>query len=152
MARGEARAGPRQERPQPVRATSSQKIIRAESGHRTGPAGFDLGQEAAIPHRIIGVPLGNTEINAVNYLSHRSWLATSHFVLGFFFFVGHLWHTGRLDLIEGSNGRTDGERLDMQLLDIHQRNFAIALTMRKRRIPLLAFKSQTTCNIPPSLT
>jgi len=24
-----------------------------------------------------------------------SWLATSHFVLGFFLFVGHLWHAGR---------------------------------------------------------
>ncbi|PHT58586.1 Photosystem II CP43 reaction center protein [Capsicum baccatum] len=36
-----------------------------------------------------------TEINAVNYVSPRSWLATSHFVLGFFFFIGHLWQTGR---------------------------------------------------------
>ncbi|CAN7046316.1 unnamed protein product [Brassica oleracea var. botrytis] len=36
-----------------------------------------------------------TEINAVNYVSPRSWLSTSHFVLGFFLFVGHLWHTGR---------------------------------------------------------
>ncbi|OMP12580.1 Photosystem antenna protein-like protein [Corchorus olitorius] len=36
-----------------------------------------------------------TEINAVNYVSPRSWLATSHFVLGFFLFVGHLWHAGR---------------------------------------------------------
>jgi photosystem II CP43 chlorophyll apoprotein len=36
-----------------------------------------------------------TEINVVNYVSLRSWLATSHFVLGFFFFVGHLWHVGR---------------------------------------------------------
>ncbi|KAI9195483.1 hypothetical protein LWI28_015347 [Acer negundo] len=36
-----------------------------------------------------------TEINAVNYVSPRSWLATSHFVLGFFLFVGHLWHTRR---------------------------------------------------------
>jgi photosystem II CP43 chlorophyll apoprotein len=35
-----------------------------------------------------------TKINAVNYVSPRSWLATSHFVLGFFF-VGHLWHAGR---------------------------------------------------------
>ena len=36
-----------------------------------------------------------TEINAVNFVSPRSWLACSHFVLGFFFFVGHLWHAGR---------------------------------------------------------
>ncbi|CAN4101499.1 unnamed protein product [Withania somnifera] len=36
-----------------------------------------------------------TEINVVNYISPRSWLATSHFVLGFFFFVRHLWHAGR---------------------------------------------------------
>ncbi|KAJ0493311.1 Photosystem II CP43 reaction center protein [Helianthus annuus] len=37
-----------------------------------------------------------TEINAVNYVSPRSWLATFHFVLGFFFFVGNLWHAGRV--------------------------------------------------------
>ena len=36
-----------------------------------------------------------TEINAVNYVNPRSWLACSHFVLGFLFFVGHLWHAGR---------------------------------------------------------
>ncbi len=36
-----------------------------------------------------------TKINAVNYVSPQSWLSTSHFVLGFFFFVGHLWHAGR---------------------------------------------------------
>ncbi|MBA0874928.1 hypothetical protein Goshw_024026, partial [Gossypium schwendimanii] len=36
-----------------------------------------------------------TEINAVNYVSARSRLATSQFVLRFFLFAGHLWHTGR---------------------------------------------------------
>ncbi|PHT94095.1 hypothetical protein T459_01977 [Capsicum annuum] len=48
-----------------------------------GPNGLDLMGGVA------------TEINVVNYVSPRSWLATSHFVLGFFFFVGHLWHAGR---------------------------------------------------------
>ncbi|VAI84431.1 unnamed protein product [Triticum turgidum subsp. durum] len=36
-----------------------------------------------------------TEINEVNYVSPRSWLSTSRFVLRFFFFVGHLRHAGR---------------------------------------------------------
>ena len=36
-----------------------------------------------------------TEINAVNFVSPHSWLATSHFVLSFMFLVGHLWHAGR---------------------------------------------------------
>ena len=30
-----------------------------------------------------------------DYVSPRSWLATSHFCLGFLLFVGHLWHAGR---------------------------------------------------------
>ena len=36
-----------------------------------------------------------TEINSFNYVSPRSWLACFHFVMGFFFFIGHLWHAGR---------------------------------------------------------
>ncbi|KAG5609321.1 hypothetical protein H5410_020602 [Solanum commersonii] len=60
-------------------------------------------QEQRFVEYMTRAPLGSlnyvggvaTEINAVNYVSPRSWLATSHFVLGFFFFVGHLWHAGR---------------------------------------------------------
>nr|YP_009864828.1 photosystem II 44 kDa apoprotein (P6) [Wurmbea burttii]QKE32823.1 photosystem II 44 kDa apoprotein (P6) [Wurmbea burttii] len=77
-----------------------------------GPNGLDLNrlkkdiqpwQERRSAEYMTHAPLGSlnsvggvaTEINAVNYVSPRSWLATSHFVLGFFFFVGHLWHAGR---------------------------------------------------------
>ncbi|KAH9724761.1 photosystem II CP43 reaction center protein [Citrus sinensis] len=73
-----------------------------------GPNGLDLSrlkkdiqpwQERRSAEYMTHAPLGSlnsvggvaTEINAVNYVSPRTWLATSHFVLGFFFFVGHLW-------------------------------------------------------------
>ncbi len=36
-----------------------------------------------------------TEINSFNFVSPRSWLACFHFVMFFFFLVGHLWHAGR---------------------------------------------------------
>ncbi|PHT54963.1 Photosystem II CP43 reaction center protein [Capsicum baccatum] len=77
-----------------------------------GPNGLDLSrlkkdiqpwQERRSAEYMTHAPLGSlnsmggvaTVINAINYVSPRSWLATSHFVLGFFFFVGHLWHAGR---------------------------------------------------------
>jgi photosystem II CP43 chlorophyll apoprotein len=77
-----------------------------------GPNGLDLNklkndiqpwQERRAAEYMTHAPLGSlnsvggvaTEINAVNFVSPRSWLATSHFVLGFFFFIGHLWHAGR---------------------------------------------------------
>ena len=77
-----------------------------------GPNGLDLSklkndiqpwQERRAAEYMTHAPLGSlnsvggvaTEINAVNFVSPRSWLATSHFCLGFFFFIGHLWHAGR---------------------------------------------------------
>jgi photosystem II CP43 chlorophyll apoprotein len=36
-----------------------------------------------------------TEINSINYLSPRSWLTCTHWVLAYFILVGHLWHGSR---------------------------------------------------------
>ena len=77
-----------------------------------GSNGFDISklkndiqpwQERRSAEYMVHAPLGSlnsvggvsTEINAVNFVSPRSWLSTSHFCLGFFFFIAHLWHAGR---------------------------------------------------------
>jgi photosystem II CP43 chlorophyll apoprotein len=77
-----------------------------------GPNGLDINkikndiqpwQERRAAEYMTHAPLGSlnsvggvaTEINSVNYVSPRSWLCCSHFVLGFFFLVGHWWHSGR---------------------------------------------------------
>ena len=62
-----------------------------------------LRQERRAAEYMTHAPLGSlnsvggvaTEINSVNYVSPRSWLCCSHFFLGFFFLVGHWWHSGR---------------------------------------------------------
>ncbi|KAL2933876.1 Photosystem II D2 protein [Bienertia sinuspersici] len=77
-----------------------------------GPNGLDLSQlkkdiqpwqERRSAEYMTHAPLGSLNsvggvaigINAINYVSPRSWLATSHFVIGFFLLVGRLWHAGR---------------------------------------------------------
>jgi photosystem II CP43 chlorophyll apoprotein len=77
-----------------------------------GPNGLDINkikndiqpwQERRAAEYMTHAPLGSlnsvggvaTEINSVNYVSPRSWLCCSHFFLGFFFLVGHWWHSGR---------------------------------------------------------
>ena len=60
-------------------------------------------QERRAAEYMTHAPLGSlnsvggvaTEVNAINYVSPRSWLACSHFCLGFFFFIAHLFHSGR---------------------------------------------------------
>jgi photosystem II CP43 chlorophyll apoprotein len=77
-----------------------------------GPNGLDINkirndiqpwQERRAAEAMTHAPLGSlnsvggvaTEINSVNYVSPRSWLTSAHYILGFFFLVGHWWHAGR---------------------------------------------------------
>lgn len=60
-------------------------------------------QERRAAEYMTHAPLGSlnsvggvaTEINSVNYVSPRSWLTSSHWVLAYFMLVGHWWHGGR---------------------------------------------------------
>ncbi|MGB7429867.1 MAG: photosystem II reaction center protein CP43 [Microcoleaceae cyanobacterium] len=36
-----------------------------------------------------------TEAQGFNYVNPRAWLAGFHFIVAFFFLIGHLWHAGR---------------------------------------------------------
>jgi photosystem II CP43 chlorophyll apoprotein len=60
-------------------------------------------QERRAAEYMTHAPLGSlnsvggvaTEINSVNYVSPRSWLTCSHWVLAYFILIGHFWHGGR---------------------------------------------------------
>jgi photosystem II CP43 chlorophyll apoprotein len=60
-------------------------------------------QERRAAEYMTHAPLGSlnsvggvaTEINSVNYVSPRSWLTCSHWVLSYFILVGHWWHGSR---------------------------------------------------------
>jgi photosystem II CP43 chlorophyll apoprotein len=77
-----------------------------------GPNGLDINkikgdiqpwQERRAAEYMTHAPLGSlnsvggvaTEINAINYVSPRSWLTCSHWFFAFFLIVGHWWHSGR---------------------------------------------------------
>jgi photosystem II CP43 chlorophyll apoprotein len=60
-------------------------------------------QERRAAEYMTHAPLGSlnsvgglaTEINSINYVSPRSWLTSSHWVLGYFILVAHWWHGAR---------------------------------------------------------
>ena len=93
----------------------SMRFWAAEGGWVEGlrsPKGLDIykiqsdietWQERRSAEYMTHAPLGSlnsvggltTEINSINYVSPRSWLTCSHWILGFFILVGHWWHGGR---------------------------------------------------------
>merc|ERR1719350_398488 len=70
-------------------------------------------QERRAAEYMTHAPLGSlnsvggvaTEINSVNYVSPRSWLTSSHWILGYFILVGHWWHGGRSKVVFISSER-----------------------------------------------
>ena len=70
-------------------------------------------QERRASEYMTHAPLGSlnsvggvaTEVNSVNYVSPRSWLTSSHWILGYFILIGHWWHAGRARASALSNER-----------------------------------------------
>jgi photosystem II CP43 chlorophyll apoprotein len=81
---------------EPLRTSFGLDIYKIQSDIQTW-------QERRAAEYMTHAPLGSlnsvggvaTEINSVNYVSPRSWLTSSHWILGYFILVGHWWHGGR---------------------------------------------------------
>jgi photosystem II CP43 chlorophyll apoprotein len=81
---------------EPLRSSFGLDIYKIESDIQSW-------QERRAAEYMTHAPLGSlnsvggvaTEINSVNYVSPRSWLTSSHWILAYFMLVGHWWHGGR---------------------------------------------------------
>mmetsp|Transcript_70346 Transcript_70346/g.194599 ORF Transcript_70346/g.194599 Transcript_70346/m.194599 type:complete len:462 (-) Transcript_70346:17-1402(-) len=81
---------------EPLRTSFGLDIYKIQSDIQTW-------QERRAAEYMTHAPLGSlnsvggvaTEINSINYVSPRSWLTSSHWILGYFILVGHWWHGGR---------------------------------------------------------
>ena len=80
----------------PLRTSTGLDLYKLQSDIQTW-------QERRAAEYMTHAPLGSlnsvggvaTEINSVNYVSPRSWLTSSHWVLAYFMLGGHWWHGGR---------------------------------------------------------
>ena len=81
---------------EPLRSSFGLDIYKIESDIQSW-------QERRAAEYMTHAPLGSlnsvggvaTEINSMNYVSPRSWLTSSHWILAYFMLVGHWWHGGR---------------------------------------------------------
>ena len=81
---------------EPLRSSFGLDIYKIESD-------IQAWQERRAAEYMTHAPLGSlnsvggvaTEINSMNYVSPRSWLTSSHWILAYFMLVGHWWHGGR---------------------------------------------------------
>ena len=81
---------------EPLRTSFGLDIYKIQSDIQTW-------QERRAAEYMTHAPLGSlnsvggvgTEINSINYVSPRSWLTSSHWVLAYFILVGHWWHGSR---------------------------------------------------------